>query len=85
MKLKRQNQNRNSSNRAPSVLSSGEDKFYYSSKHIKKREAEKNAEKIRRRGFRVRNKYLTIGNQKMHIVYQGSRRGKGVRSFNKKR
>jgi len=84
MKIKTQNQS-SIRNRAPSVLSSGKDIFYYASKHIKQREAQKNAEKIRRSGFRVRNKYLTIGNQKMHIVYQGSRRGKGVKQFNKKR
>ena len=82
MKIQNQSSIRN---RAPSVLSSGSDVFYYSSKHIKKREAEKNADKIKREGFRVRNKYLTIGNQKMHVVYRGSRCGKGVKSFNKRR
>lgn len=84
MKIKKQDQSL-IRNRAPSVLPLGKDIFYYSSKHIKKREAQKNAEKIKRQGFRVRNKYLTIGNQKMHVVYRGNRCGKGVKSYNKKR
>jgi len=71
-------------NRAPSVFSSGGDVFYFSSKHLKMREAQKNADKIRRQGFRVRNKYMKIGSQKMHVVYRGGRCGKCVKSYNKR-
>ena len=66
-------------NTTPVVLESKGEIFHLRSKHTRKHEAIMKSEKIKRDGYRVRNKYLNIKGKNLYLIYQGNRRGKNVK------
>lgn len=71
--------------KAPSVIVSNGEIFRYSSKHERKRDIKRKVDKIKKEGYRVRNKYLNINGRKMYVIYQGRRCGKTVRKNRKRK